>query len=240
MIHGLSEGAENKSVFSRGERLRGCHDFPVKTWSVLVGWVGIAFLAMAEDEASWPRKPDSRMSALSGKMKEISEISPRFYGQDKEFRGKEAGEWQKEAKLGSRGNWESPAARGWEGVRWNQSRDWSGVDPSDEKFQPQQGLASEKTKAYRELEKESAPDWSSRPASLGARTDGSLRMYEGRLTRIREQVSREEQNPRDLGPGRQEKFSPEEVEKMLSQPAAEGQGVKGRSPTASPPAAAGN
>ena len=195
---------------------------------------------MAEEEASWPKKPDDRMSSLSGKMKEISEISPRFYGQDKEFRGKEAGEWQKEAKLGSRGNWESPAARGWEGERWNQSRDWSGADKSDEKFRPAPRLASEKTKAYRELKKESAPDWSSRPASLGARTDGSLRMYEGRLTRIREQVWQEEQNMRDLGPGRQEKFSPEEVEKMLSQPAREVRGAKGRSPAASPLAAAGN
>lgn len=227
----------------------------MKAWVVLASIVGFSFLALAEDEssvqrlenvqkgmaeASWPRKPDNRMSPLSGKMKDIAEISPKFYGQDKEFRGKEAGEWQKEANLGARKNWESPAGKGWEEARWNQGRNWAGADRADEKFRFSQEIASEKTTIYRELEKEPAADWSSRSASLGARADGSLRMYEGRLVRVREQVWREEQSARDLGPGRQEKFSPEEVEKMLSQPAGPTRGATAQSPAASPLAAAGN
>jgi hypothetical protein len=41
-------------------------------------------------------------------------------------------------------------------------------------------------------------------------------MYEGRLVRVREKVSREEDsNRRDLGVGKQEVFNPDEVQKIL-------------------------
>jgi len=192
-------------------------------------------------EASWPRKPDNRMSPLSGKMKDMKEISPRFYGEEKEFRAKSAEGWQKEASLGRQAGWEGAEGRAWEKARCNQQRNWAQAGERNEKFQTQEGLAMGRTLAFREIEREPKSDWSSRSARLGGGREGALRMYEGRLTRVREQVWREEQSARDLGPGRQERFSPQEVETMLSQPVGEIRGAaKGQSPAASPLAAADN
>ena len=53
-------------------------------------------------EASWPRKPDDRLSPLSGKMKDSQEISVRYYGKEKEFRGHSAEGWLKEASFGKK------------------------------------------------------------------------------------------------------------------------------------------
>ena len=192
-------------------------------------------------EGSWPRKPDDRLSPLSGKMKDSREISVRYYGKEKEFRGKSAGGWMKEASLGRKAEWEGAAGRKWEEERWGQDRDWAAGRGESEKFQPQKELASERTLTMREMERETAEGWSSRSSRLGGGREGALRMYEGRLTRVREQVWREEENPRDLGPGRQEKFSPQEVEKMLAQPLGEaGRAARGEPPAASPPAVADN
>ena len=192
-------------------------------------------------EGSWPRKPDDRLSPLSGKMKDSQEISVRYYGKEKEFRGKSAEGWGKEASFGQKANWEGASGRKWEEARWGQDRDWAAGRGESEKFQPQRELAAERTVTMREMEREIAQGWSSRVARMGGGREGSLRMYEGRLTRVRQQVRQESEEARDLGPGRQEKFSPAEVEKMLSQPAAELRGAaREQSPAASPLAAADN
>ena len=169
-------------------------------------------------EASWPRKPDNRLSPLSGKMKETAKISTRYYGQEKEFRAKTAEGWQKESRTGQRSEWQATTGRNWEGVRWNQTRDAVSDGDRNERFQPGGELASQRSMMFRELEREPATEWSSRSARLTRGAERSLEMYEGRLTRVRKQVWQEERDVRDLGPGRQEKFSPQEVEKMLSQP----------------------
>ena len=69
-------------------------------------------------------------------------------------------------------------------------------------------------------------------------------MYEGRFTRVRQQVAVQEtelENERDLGPERQEQFRPSEVEKMLADPLKDIRGqVKERPSAASPLAAADN
>ncbi len=59
--------------------------------------------------ASWPKKPDNRLSPLSGKMKETSEISPRFYGSGKEFEAPRLNHVQKQAALGQKPAWEGGA-----------------------------------------------------------------------------------------------------------------------------------
>jgi hypothetical protein len=192
-------------------------------------------------EPSWPRKPDNRLSPLSGKMKDSREISVRYYGKEKEFRGKSAEGWRKEAPFGAKAIWEGASGRKWEEARWGQERDWAAGQGENEKFRPQKELAAERTVTMREMERETAQGWSSRAARLGGGREGSLRMYEGRLTRVRQQVWQENEEVRDLGPGRQEKFSPQEVERMLSQPVGELRGaVREQSPTASPLAAADN
>ena len=191
-------------------------------------------------EGSWPRKPDNRLSPLSGKLKDMTEISPRFYGEEKEFRTRSWGDAEKETAASSF-HWQAPNGRKWEEARWNQAGEWADRENRNAKFQPSADSGESRILSYRELSRESAPEWSSRSSSLAGGTDGSLRMYEGRLIRVREQVVREEKSARDLGPGRQEKFSPEEVEKMLSEPVGELRGtVTGQPATASLPATAGN
>ena len=175
-------------------------------------------------EASWPRKPDNRLSPLSGKMKDSQEISVRYYGKEKEFRGQSAEGWQKEAVFGKKANWEGASGRRWEEARWEQDRDWVADRGESKRFQPQKELASERTVKMPEMERETAPGWSSRAARMGGNREESLRMYEGRLTRVRQQVWQESEETRDLGAGRQEEFSPAEVEKMLSQPAGQPRG----------------
>jgi len=218
--------------------------------SIPTGWgdensarrLGSAQSGMAE--ASWPRKPDDRLSPLSGKMKDSQEISVRYYGKEKEFRGQSAEGWQKEAAFGKKANWEGASGRKWEEARWEQGRDWVTDRGEIKTFQLQKELASERTVKMPEMERETAQGWASRAsraARMGGGREGSLRMYEGRLTRVREQVWQEETNARDLGAGRQEKFSPAEVEKMLSQPFGELRGApREQSPAASPLAAADN
>ena len=93
----------------------------------------------------------------------------------------------------------------------------------------------------REIGREAAEGWSSRAARMGGGREGSLRMYEGRLTRVRQQVWQESEEARDLGPGRQEKFSPQEVERMLADPLGQARGAaREQSPAASLLAAADN
>jgi len=190
---------------------------------------------------SWPKKPDNRLSPLSGKMKDTAEISPQFYGQDKEFRVRQAGEWNKEAHLGSTTRWEGTKGQAWEKARWEKDREWSGSGVVNEKFQPSADPTATPVMSYRELGVTPVTDWSSRSSRLATRPDGAPRLYEGKLTRVREQVAQKDANPRDLGPDRREQFRPEEVEKMLSQPVGEfRRAATEQSPSASPLAAADN
>lgn len=169
-------------------------------------------------EESWPRKPENRVSALSGKMKEIPQISPRDYGQNREFRTKTWGDSGKSANQLSSHGWQVPDGRRWEEARWKQAGEWAERENRNEKFQPTVDSRANRLLSYRELGQDPSPDWSTRSSSLGVGRDGSWRRYEGKLTRVREQVAREDKNVRDLGAGRQEKFSPEEVERILAEP----------------------
>ena len=192
-------------------------------------------------EASWPRKPDDRLSSLSGKMKENREISMRYFGEGKELRAKPAEGWRKEASLSQEVKWEGTTGRVWEGARWDQDRDWASGQSQNEMFQPDRELAKERTLTYREVEREPVAGWASRSSRLAASQEGSLRLYEGRLTRVRQRVGEEPGQGRELEGGRQETFRPSEVEKMLSEPVGENRGAaKAQSPTASPLAAADN
>lgn len=192
-------------------------------------------------ESSWPKKPDNRLSSLSGKMRETKKISPKISGHDREFRTQQLGAWNKDSRLGSVARWEGGSPCSWVETRWNQNRDWVGADERSEKFQPAGGPTGAGELSYREVEKAPSPDWSSRSSRLGGSADGSVRRYDGKLTRVRAQVWQEEKNARDLGPERQEKFRPEDVEKILSQPVGEfAPRARERSPSASPLVTAGN
>lgn len=192
-------------------------------------------------EASWPKKPDNRLSPLSGKMRESREISVSYFGKEKEVQAKTAEGWQKHARTQRTAGWDQEAGHSWQKELWSQNRHTTSGEARHKEFQPDKDLGPKRTVTFRALEREREGDWSSRSARLGSGRDGSLRMYEGRLTRVRQQVWQEEPSPRDLGPGRQEKYSPEEVEKMLSRPIGESRGAaKEQSPGAFPLATADN
>ena len=252
MIHGLWGWVENRRHFSQRLDGRLKHDLEMRTLFlflvlIMAGWaeeensarrLENAQTGMAE--GSWPRKPDNRLSPLSGKMKNITVTSPRSYGREKEFRTRS---WDDAEKVAGRNSaeWQAPLGRRWEEVHWNQAGEWEERERRNERFQPLAAAGTGQVLSYRDLDRESAPDWSSRSSSLAGSGNGLLRMYEGRLTRVREQVTREEKGARDLGPGRQEKFSPQEVERMLSHPVGELQGtVTEQSAGASPLSTAGN
>lgn len=256
VIHGLSREVENKRVISSGGVTAIMHPDGMSIWFVVVGLFAGTSLVVAEEVgsaqrlenaqrgmagASWPKKPDNRLSPLSGKMKETSEISPRFYGNRKEFSAERLDHTQKQASWGQKPDWEGASARGWERIRWQQADSSSFENRRSERFEPTADVEGGRSWQLEEVARKAAPDWSSRSTRTVQKSDGSLRMYEGRLTRVREQVWREEENARDLGPGRQEKFRPEEVEKMLSQPVGDfRRAATEQSPAASPLAAADN
>jgi len=195
-------------------------------------------------EASWPRKPDNRISPLSGKMKEVTEISPRFYSEEKEFRVRQLGEWQRESSWKGKEAEGVSARSGWQDERWDPKASWEDGKMRQDDFQPVARAEPGQILTARNLPRAYAPDWSSRSSRTVLRDQGNLRMYEGRLTRVRQQVSVQErglENERDLGPDRQEQFQPNEVEKMLADPLGEIRGqVKERPSVASPLAAADN
>jgi hypothetical protein len=67
-----------------------------------------------------------------------------------------------------------------------------------------------------ELTSKEGPNWVTRRSPQYHQKNSELRMYDGRLTRVREKVSRgEDSTQRDLGVGKQEVFKPDEVQKIL-------------------------
>jgi len=67
-----------------------------------------------------------------------------------------------------------------------------------------------------DLTSKEGPNWVTRRSPQYHQKNGELLMYEGRLVRVREKVSREKDPAqRDLGVGKQEIFNPEEVQKLL-------------------------
>jgi len=69
-----------------------------------------------------------------------------------------------------------------------------------------------------QVARKESPDWASRTSPKFQKQDGGLPMYEGRLTRIRETVARQEPSEgRDLGEGKKETFNPSEVQRLLEQ-----------------------
>ncbi|NDC79902.1 MAG: hypothetical protein EB090_01320 [Verrucomicrobia bacterium] len=205
-----------------------------------------------EKDVAWPRKPDNRLSSLSGKMKDFREIPNQDYGGAKEFRSDRLYEDRQASSLAAVPMWsmsESPVGKKDDTSLF---KDSSTAKPSERNhFDPESARREEmELREERQLSRHEAMGWASRTSRMGQATDGSLQMYEGRLTRVRHQVSHESNSAdRDLGEGRREKYSPEEVRRLLQQqpglpeikemvrPALP---VRAESPAASRPLAAGS
>ena len=203
-------------------------------------------------DVAWPRKPDNRLSSLSGKMKDFREIPTQEYGGSKEFRSERLYEDRQASSLASVPLWATAETGYREKSETIFSRDselagkdgFHLLDPSSSRKQEVE------VREERQLSRPEATGWSSRSSRMGQATDGTLQMYEGRLVRVRQQVNQDATTTdRDLGDGHQEKFTPEEVQKILKKqpglpemkevvrPAIP---VRAESPVASRPLAAGS
>lgn len=171
-------------------------------------------------DVAWPKKPDNRLSSLSGKMKDFREIPNQEYGGSKEFRSGRLYEDRQASSLASVPMWSTTETEYGKksDMRFNKDSSMAKTDSSD-RFDPSFSKPQEaRIREERELSSPEATGWSSRTSRMGQATEGTLQMYEGRLARVRERVNRDAvSTDRDLGNGRQEKYSPEEVQKILKQ-----------------------
>ena len=139
----------------------------------------------------------------------------------------------KESSLGTHGN-----------SSWDQSENSRFSQEASSTLQ-RKGNLEQKDFAHKETD-----DWSSKTSRTFLNEDGTRQMYQGRLIRVRERVSRDEPNMgRDLGEGKKEMYSPAEVKKILEgqpapidplQKAPVKVPIKAGYPMASLPSSAGN
>ena len=170
-------------------------------------------------EQSWPKKPENQVSSFAGKMTDFKQIDTKNYEKGKSFDGSRVYGDRKESSLASTPLWEQRTSK-LEG----KDSSWSGRQAS--------GMSARRNETYgdgqmsswqrkEEFEKRSVaskdgPDWISRASPKFQSREGGVVMYEGRLTRVRENVVRDDSlGRRDLGEGRKEMFSPYEVQRLL-------------------------
>jgi hypothetical protein len=172
-------------------------------------------------DSSWPKKPGSQVSSFSGKMTDFKQLDMKNYERGKSFQGARLYGGQKESKLASTPLWEkgissySGKESSWSG------KQASGIDGAKSSSFANGRDSSWQNKSIGQLDsiaRKESPDWASRTSPKFQKQDGGLRMYEGRLTRIRETVARQEPGEgRDLGEGKKEMFNPSEVQRLLEQ-----------------------
>jgi len=204
-------------------------------------------------DSSWPRKPGNQLSPLSGKMKDVKQIDPKGYAGGKEFKSNRVYEDRKESSMATVPMWarSSSAIKNKESSlsthgnsSWDQSENSRFSQEANSTLQPKENLEQ------KEFAHKATDDWSSRISRTFQNEDGTRQIYQGRLNRVRERVSRDEPNTgRDLGEGKKEMFSPSEVKKILEgkpvpidslQDAPVKVPIKAESPMASLPSSAGN
>ena len=172
-------------------------------------------------DSSWPKKPGSQVSSFSGKMTDFKQLDMKNYEKGKSFQGARLYGDQKESKLVSTLLWEkgissySGKESSWSG------KQASGMDGAKSSSFANGRESSWQNKSMGQLDSiacKESPDWASRTSPKFQKQDGGLPMYEGRLTRIREKVARQEPGEgRDLGEGKKETFNPSEVQRILEQ-----------------------
>jgi len=176
-------------------------------------------------DSSWPKKPGNQVSPLSGKMKDTKQIDQKEYATGKEFKSGRLYEERKESSMASVPMWAKASSSSLDNKesslsshsasRWDRSENSRFSQGTSSSLQGKQNLEQ------KEFTQKEAPDWSSRTSRTFQGEDGTRQMYQGRLIRVRERVSRDEPNMgRDLGQGKKEMYSPAEVRKILEgQPA---------------------
>ena len=172
-------------------------------------------------DSSWPKKPGSQVSSFSGKMTDFKQLDMKNYEKGKSFQGARLYGDQKESKLAATPLWE----KGISSYSGKESS-WSGKQASGMDGAKSSSFASGRESSWQNksigqlgsIARKESPDWASRTSPKFQKQDGRLPMYEGRLTRIRETVARQEPGEgRDLGEGKKETFNPSEVQRLLEQ-----------------------
>ena len=170
-------------------------------------------------EQSWPKKPGNQVSQFSGKMTDFKQIDTKNYQKGKSFDGSRVYGDRKEWSLASTPLWEQTTSK-LEG----KDSSWSGRQASGMSARRNQTYGDGQMSTWQKKEEfetrsvasKDEPDWISRASSKFQSREGGVVMYEGRLTRVRENAVRDDSlGKRDLGEGRKEMFSPYEVRRLL-------------------------
>jgi len=170
-------------------------------------------------DSSWPKKPGNQISPLSGKMKDVKQIDQKEYATGKEFKNSRLYEDRRESGMASVPMWarsssavaNKESSLGTHGTSsWDQTENSRFVQGTRSSLQRRENLEQ------KEFIHKEADDWSSRTSRTFQNEAGTQQMYQGRLLRVRERVSRDEPNMgRDLGQGKKEMYGPSEVRKIL-------------------------
>ena len=172
-------------------------------------------------DSSWPKKPGNETSSLSGKMTDFKQIDMRSYEKGKSFQSSRVYEDRKESSLSGTPLWAQETTSSYQGKEstWSgrENSALDGVSHRDNSFRRESSFhQKEDVEMGKMIEKKEGPDWVSRTSPNFQGKDGSLAMYEGRLTQVRETMIKEDSSAkRDLGAGRKEMFDPSEVQKIL-------------------------
>ena len=191
---------------------------------VSMGWAqgSAENLARAQEgmgEQSWPKKPGNQVSPFAGKMTDFKQIDMKNYEKGKSFDGARLYGNRKESTLASTPLWEQRSSKmGGKESSWS-GRQTSGMDARRNQEYGDRQISSWQKKEELEMKSvasKDGPDWISRASPKFHNHEGGVVMYEGRLTRVRETVVRDDSlGKRDLGEGRKEMFSPNEVQRLL-------------------------
>ena len=179
-------------------------------------------LARAQEgsgEESSPKEPTSKTSSFAGKMFESKSIQIKRHEEEQSELGKRLYASAGNSSYNARQLQTSQECR-YSGQKneWSESgrSDFDGVIQENLRDRQEPLFQKKKEIQMIDLQSEEGPNWVTRRSPQYHQKNGDLRMYEGRLVRVREKVSREEDlMRRDLGVGKQEIFNPDEVQKML-------------------------
>jgi hypothetical protein len=191
---------------------------------VSMGWAqgSAENLARAQEgmgEQSWPRKTDNHTSPLADKMFESKQVQiKRYEGGQPELGQRLYASAENSDYDTRRLQSMKESSYGVQRSEFSESKrsDLDGVMHAD--VEGKQPLAFQKKSEIQmnELTSKEGPNWVTRRSPQYHQKNSELRMYDGRLTRVREKVSRgEDSAQRDLGVGKQEVFKPDEVQKIL-------------------------
>jgi len=197
--------------------------FPQAVLLLLFGLVSMGWAQGSPQEGmgvqSWRKNPDNQTSSFAGKMFESKEIQIKRYEGGQSELGQQLYAGAGNSDFNTRHLQASKKSRySASKNEWSEAKrsNLDGVIQAD--LEDRQASAFEKKGEIQmsDLTSKEGPDWVTRRSPQYHQKNGELRMYEGRLVRVRENVSREEDlAKRDLGVGKQEIFTPDEVQKML-------------------------